>query len=166
MTDEPAPPPETAPIPALLVPADPGIPVRIIDLSEGKSSLAVLQKAVGGAVEVQAHDEGDLWLNDEGRLIDLPINVRVNHWMVNDSTRARHHHVGESLVMYGDVVITGPPDHHGDTTAVHQHMIDYFQNLHLSPNAMKDWDIRSTEIVIIIDQSDPPPDLGDLGSGL
>jgi ABC-type uncharacterized transport system YnjBCD ATPase subunit len=100
-------------MPALLVPADATVPVQLIDLAEGDSSYTALRTAIGGYLEVQAHQEGDLWLHDEGRLIDLPINVRINHWMLNDAALAHQQQVGESMVIYGDVVITGPPDRDG-----------------------------------------------------
>src|SRR4051794_11404964 len=96
-------------------------------------------------------------------LIDLPINVRVNQWMLNDSTQAHEQRVGGSMVIYGDVGTTEPPDRHGDVTAIRQNMIDYFQDLHLAPDAMKDWDVRNTEITVIIIESPNPAT--DLGSG-
>lgn len=166
MADETSHAPKTPVMAALLVPADPESAAKVIDLSDRESTLSALQEAVGGDVEVQDHDEGDIWINDMGRLIDLPINVRANHWMLNDSTKAHEGRVGESMVMYGDVVITGPPDRDGDVTAVSQQMIDYFQGLSLAPNAMKDWDVRNTDVYIIFESPDPTTDLGDLGWNL
>jgi hypothetical protein len=166
MTDETIDPTTDSSIPVLFVPADPDIPIRILTLPNPEAGFDILQQAVGGNFEVQAHDEGDIWLNDEGRLLDLPINVRINHWMLNDSALAREHQVGESLVMYGDVVVTGPPDENGDITAVDQHMVDYFENLNLDADVMKDWDIRSTHVIVIFETPDSGVDLDDFGPGL
>jgi hypothetical protein len=154
-------------MPALLVPADPSQPVKVIDLKAGGSHLDVLQEAIGGTIAVQEHVEGDIWLHDEGRIINLPINVRVNHWMINTSHLAHQHLVNEMLIIYGDVVITGPVDRQGDETPVRQDLIDHFQSLNLTSDAMKDWDIRSTQITIIElpgnDTAGADPDAGDYG---
>jgi hypothetical protein len=148
---------------ALVVPADPSHPTRVVHLSQDHVD-ADLNRLVEGTFEVQAHPEGDLWLNNEGRITDLPINARASYWMLNDSTHARHGHVAESMVLYGDVVITGPPDRLGNTTDVNQHIIDYFQNLTLTLT-LKDWDIRSADVTIMIFPTlKPGPD--DLNLGL
>lgn len=146
---------------ALLIPADPTKPVSVIDLNAGPGSLKNLQGAVGGYVEVQAHAEGDLWLNEEGRLIDLPINVRANRFLLSDSQLAKEHEVSERGIMYGDVVMTGPPDREGDSTPVSQEMIDYFSGLQLSKDSMRDWDIRTVEVELM-----EWPEPGDDGIGL
>ena len=43
----------------------------------------------------------------------------------------------EGAVIYGDVVITGPPQY-GEATEVDPAMVDYFSSLELSPNAVAD----------------------------
>lgn len=130
----------------LLIPVDPTKPVSLVDLSrDADDSTGALQRLVGGRIDVQAHDEGDFWLNDDGRLIDLAINVRVNHWVLNESTAARQGEVGEFTMVYGDVVMTGPPDAEGDITSVDPRMAEYFQALRVNPNALKDWDVRNVE---------------------
>lgn len=83
-----------------------------------------------------------------GRLIDLAINIRVNHWALNESTASRQGEVGESTMVYGDVVMTGPPDVEGDITSVNSQMAEYFQELQVDPNAVKDWDVRNIEWTI------------------
>jgi hypothetical protein len=62
----------------LVIPADPRKPTSLVQLNRD-IEVNTLQDLVGGLIEVQAHHDGDIWLNEEGRLIDLPINVRVNH---------------------------------------------------------------------------------------
>ena len=155
------PPQHLPPLKVLVVPADVDQAPRVIDLNDGDGTVANLQREVGRLLEVQAHPEADFWLHDEGRLIDLPINVRVNHWLLHDSTRAREGVVTEGWIIYGDAVVTGPADATGDTTPVDDTMIDYFENLRLDANALADWDIRTTEATIIpFDLGDwPPPDI-------
>lgn len=153
------------PMRALVVPADPSQPVREIDLNAGEGSLRNLQQAVGGYVDVQAHAEGDIWVHDEGRIIDLPVNVRVSHWVLNESEASKQGTVGEWSVLYGDAVITGRPDAEGESTAVSQEMVDYFKSVQLSPEAMKDWDVRNVGIQVMewpeLDQGrDDGPSLG------
>ncbi|MCK9894696.1 DUF3846 domain-containing protein [Frankia sp. AgB32] len=127
---------------ALHIPADVDMPVRVIDLDAGLGELRNLQAAVGGLVDVQAHSEGDLWCSDSGRVDGLAVNVRVNVWMLNDSAAAKMGRVGEHMVIYGDVVMTGLPNWEGDTTPVTQAMIDYFSGLVVSADALRDWDTR------------------------
>jgi hypothetical protein len=133
---------------ALVIPADPAEQVRLIDLDAGDGSLANLQKAVGGFVEVQAHSEGDIWLNDEGRINDSRVNIRASHWVLNDSAMSREGRVGEWSVLYGDVVVTGPPDREGESTAVDPKLVAYFQGLELSQDAVADWDVRNVQVSV------------------
>ena len=134
---------------ALVVPADPQQPVRVIDLDAGDGSLANLQKAVGdGFVDVSRHREADIWVHDEGRLIDLPVNVRATHWALNDSALAKEGAVGEWHVLYGDVVVTGLADREGDCTAVDPALVEHFSSLQLASNAVDDWNTRSVGFTI------------------
>lgn len=132
----------------LVIPADVTKPVYVIDLNAGDGSLANLQHEVGGYVDVQAHDVGDIWINDEGRLIDAPVNPRINHWLLNESDWAKRGIVGERQILYGDVVFTGCPDAEGDITAVSDEIVDYFEGLHIGQEAVDDWSIRSTDILV------------------
>jgi hypothetical protein len=133
---------------ALVVPADPTEPVRVIDLDSGAGQLDNLQKAVGGFVEVQANSERDLWIHDEGRINDSPVNVRASHWVLNDSQMAKEGRAGEWSVLYGDVVVTGPPDREGDSTAVDPKLVAYFSDLELSQDAVADWDVRNVQVIV------------------
>jgi hypothetical protein len=132
----------------LVIPADVTQPVRVIDLHSGDGSLTNLQRDVGGYVDVQAHDVGDIWVNDEGRLIDLPVNPRVNYWLLNESDWAKQGIVSERQVLYGDVVFTGRPDARGDITAVSDDIVAYFEGLHIDQHALKDSDLRTTDIIV------------------
>jgi Domain of unknown function (DUF3846) len=133
---------------ALVIPADPTEPVRVIDLDSGDGALANLQQAVGGFVEVQAHTEGDIWLNDEGSINGSPVNVRASHWVLNDSAMSGEGGVGEWSVLYGDVVVTGPPDREGESTAVDPKLVAYFSDLELAPDVVADWDVRNVHVIV------------------
>jgi hypothetical protein len=133
---------------ALLIPADVTRPALVIDLTAGRGELGNLQAAVGGLVEVQAHPEGDLWCNDSGRIDGLPVNVRVNVWMLNESAAAKASRVAEGMVIYGDVVVTGPPDRDGDTTPVSSALVDHFTRMSVSPDAVRDWDTRNLGVEV------------------
>ena len=129
---------------APVVPADPQQPVRVIDLNAGGDQLKNLQREVGGLIDIVGHKECDLVINDEGRINDSAVNVRVTHWILQDSTMAKEARAWEGAVIYGDVVITGPPQY-GDATEVDPALVDYFSSLELSPNAVADWDVRNVE---------------------
>jgi hypothetical protein len=129
---------------ALVVPADPKEPVRVIDLNAGGDQLKNLQREVDGLIDMVGHRECDLVINDEGRINGSPVNVRVTHWILQDSTMAKEGRAWEGAVIYGDVVITGPPQH-GEATEVGPAIVDYFSSLELSPNAVADWDVRNVE---------------------
>jgi hypothetical protein len=64
---------------ALVVPADPNEPVRVIDLKADDDQLTNVQKAVGGYIDIVAHRECDIVINDEGRINESPVNVRLTH---------------------------------------------------------------------------------------
>lgn len=136
---------------ALLIPADPTQPVEVINLWEnGKDNeVARIQEAVEGHFDVQAHPEGDIWINDEGRIIDMPVNVRASSWVLNDSTMAKDGRAGEWSVLYGPAVLTGPADRNGDATAVKPEMVELFQGMEVDPDRMRDWDVRNVDIVVM-----------------
>jgi Domain of unknown function (DUF3846) len=74
---------------ALVVPADPQQPIRVIDLNAGSDQVKNLQKEVGSVFDIVGHRECDLVINDEGRIDGSPVNVRVTHFVLNDSTMAK-----------------------------------------------------------------------------
>lgn len=57
---------------------------------------------------------------------------------------AREGRAWEGAVIYGDVVITGPPKR-GESTEVDPALVDYFSSLQLSSNAVADWDVRNVD---------------------
>src|SRR5687767_10449999 len=129
---------------ALVVPADPQEPVRVIDLHAAGDEVKNLQREVGGVFDIVGHRECDLVINDTGRIDRSPVNVRISHWVLNDSALAKQGRAWEGAVIYGDVVITGPPQR-GESTEVDPTLVDYFSSLQLSPNAVADWDTRDVD---------------------
>ena len=58
---------------ALVVPADPQEPVRVIDLDADGDQLKNLPREVGGLIDIVAHREADIVINDEGRINGSPV---------------------------------------------------------------------------------------------
>ena len=85
---------------ALVIPADPKEPVRVIDLHAGDDEVGNLQREVGGVFDVVAHRECDFWINDEGRINDSPVNVRASHWVLRESAMAKEGRVWEGAILY------------------------------------------------------------------
>jgi hypothetical protein len=135
----------------------------VIDLDAGDGSLANLQQAVAGFVEVQAHTEGDIWLNDEGRINGLPLNVRATHWVLRDSSMAKQALTWEGSTLYGDCVVTGPADREGEITPVDPELVAYFDGLDRSEVAVADWSERNVEWTVTDWPDHPGRDRG--GSG-
>ena len=127
---------------ALVIPADPKEPVRVIDLHAGDDEVGNLQREVGGVFDVVAHRECDFWINDEGRINDSPVYVRASHWVLRESAMAKEGRVWEGAILYGDCVVTGPPLG-GEATEIDPALVGYFKGLELSKDAVADWDVRN-----------------------
>jgi hypothetical protein len=140
---------------ALVVPADPQEPALMIDLNAGGDQVKNLQREVRGVFDIVGHRECDLVINDEGRINGSPVNVRVTHWVLQDSSLAKEGRAWEGAVIYGDVVITGPPQY-GEVTAVDPALVDYFSSLELSPNAVADWAVYNVEWKVMTWDLDHP----------
>lgn len=138
--------------------------MRIIDLNAGGDQLKNLQREVGGLIDFVGHRECDIVINDEGRINGSPVNVRITHFVLNDSTLAKEGRAGEWAVLYGDCVVTGPAKY-GDSTAVDPKLVDYFSSLELDRNAVADWDVRTVGF-FVTDWIEMDRDTGDDGPGL
>lgn len=80
---------------------------EIVDFST--NSLAVLQNAVGGWVQaIELNDNLTLWVNEEGKLEDLPHNPLAQHFF-----DLRFGPGADYIV--GNAVFTGGADRNGDT---------------------------------------------------
>jgi hypothetical protein len=81
--------------------------VEVIDLPR-EGGLSIMQEAVGGYIECVSFDGFEMWLNEEGKLIGLPINeVATAIW---------ESHYGATDVIMGNVLFTGEADDEGYST--------------------------------------------------
>lgn len=95
---------------ALIIKAETG-EAHLVDIPRD-NTLKAFQEAVGGWVECVAlpRQGVDMWLNEEGKLIGLPMNATA--------TRLWESEYGRTDVMMGDVVITGAADSEGNATDI------------------------------------------------
>ncbi|MCO4274304.1 DUF3846 domain-containing protein [Pseudarthrobacter sp. HLT3-5] len=102
---------------AILVPADEERPLYKVAI-EG---LTGLQAAVGGLIEVMDIDRPDatLILNEEGKVMGLPMNRRATLLLWVHLTRWRGHDA-----LAGDVLIVGRPDDEGNMQDVPRELVE------------------------------------------
>ena len=83
-----------------------------LDLSESEQELKSLQNAVGGYVQViELEDDFTMWVNEEGKLLNLPVNeIATVIWEVRFG-------IGTDIIC-GDVVFTGGMDEDGETLTI------------------------------------------------
>lgn len=75
-----------------------------------------LQSAVGGWVERVRFDSFDLWCNEDGKMIGLPVN--------SIATQILHEAFGPVDNIVGDVIYTGVPDSEGYRTSLSEEQIN------------------------------------------
>lgn len=75
--------------------------VELVEPKDGKKfSLDELQAVVGGYIELVRLSRGrDMWINEEGKLNELPINLAA--------TKLWHEVYGPNDIIVGDVMVTG-----------------------------------------------------------
>jgi hypothetical protein len=78
---------------------------------ETKATLSDMQKAVGGYIEPVDVDDFTVMVNEEGLLIDLPLNLIASALS------------GRQLV--GDVCIVGQPDAYGNTKKLSKRAVSF-----------------------------------------
>jgi hypothetical protein len=83
-----------------------------LDLSVSEQELKSLQNAVGGYVQViELEDDFTMWVNEEGKLLNLPVNeIATVIWEVRFG-------IGTDIIC-GDVVFTGGMDEDGETLTI------------------------------------------------
>lgn len=86
-----------------------------------------LSKMVGGWIEcVSLKDHGDMFINEEGKLLGLPIND------VATSVANKFGNFDRFFdLIVGNAVVVGPVDIEGSSTEVTEIVIQYFKNLNL-----------------------------------
>lgn len=87
----------------------------IVEFEYGKS-YEMLKSAVGGWIECVSLDKDlDMWVNEEGKLLGLPVNEIATHcW---ESV------YGRTDIIVGDVIFTGGVDEDGETLGLHNYAI-------------------------------------------
>lgn len=106
-------------ITAILIPASQAKPIKLRKLDRG--NLAAYQAFVGGNIEPVNLDNpaASMYVNEEGKLRRLPINMRATHveWAHNALLR------NEDIIM-GDAFILGPVDQNGEDSTAPQAYVD------------------------------------------
>jgi hypothetical protein len=103
---------------ALIVPARLSRPVRIETID---ASLATLQNLVEGNIEAITRGDWHAYLNDEGKIINLPPNIRAGHLM-----RETGLYLADTFC--GNVVILGEGTH-GEEMDAPEHLIKLAERL-------------------------------------
>lgn len=87
----------------------------VVDFDYGKS-YEVLRDAVGGYIEcVSLANDLEMWVNEEGKLLGLPLNVIGTHcWET---------YYGKTDWIAGDVIFTGGCDEDGETLGLPDYAI-------------------------------------------
>jgi hypothetical protein len=106
-------------ITAIVVPVDPREPLRLEQID--RTDLDAYRRLVDGHLEVISLDRppASLYLNEEGKLLALPVNPRATAllWMQNTAFRGRD-------VVAGPAFIVGPADRDGYDRSTPQDLID------------------------------------------
>lgn len=95
---------------------------EIVEFDE-TNSLEVMQEAVGGLIDlVRLSDDLDLWVNDEGLLMQLPLN----YFAMKVYTHTFH---TKGLIV-GDVIFTGGSDDEGNSLGLTDEQINRLIVMH------------------------------------
>jgi hypothetical protein len=79
---------------------------QVLDLSENEYNQ--LRDAVGGLIQpIDLKPDLTVWLNEEGKLMSLPINLIGTHMWERS--------FGQTDILVGDIVFTGNSDEEGET---------------------------------------------------
>ena len=93
---------------------------EVLDLSSNEYEQ--LRDSVGGLIQAVDLREGlTIWVNEEGKLVDLPVNVIGTHLWEKS--------FGMTDVILGNCVFTGNSDDEGETMELAQHWIVQIQEL-------------------------------------
>ncbi len=97
---------------AIVIPADPAVPCRAGWIPAG-GNLELLQRLVGGDIEVARYDPDAYFLvNETGAIEGLPVNERVTRYVHEHSNRAaqlreRGRRFPPDYLIHGDAVLVG-----------------------------------------------------------
>lgn len=95
--------------------------VKTTDFVVG-NSYEMIRQGVGGYIECVALNNGiDMWVNEEGKLDGLPLNLTATVIFGGNFG------LGRDIIM-GDVVFTGGVDEEGETLGLTSAHLDYLRN--------------------------------------
>ena len=96
----------------------------VVEFERGES-YSVLSGAVGGYIEcVSLASDLDMWVNEEGKLMGLPVNpIGTRMW------RAAF---GPTDVIVGDIIFTGGVDKNGETLGLSDRHIERLDEVRLA----------------------------------
>jgi hypothetical protein len=113
-------------IKGIVIPADVEAPVTLWEIRPGLPD--DFRAIVGGHLEAVMFDQprASLYINEEGKLMSLPVNQRATAltWAHNSAFRGLD-------VIAGDAVLVGPPDDDGDDQAVPEAYVELLFNTEL-----------------------------------
>lgn len=105
-------------ITGIRIPMDEAAPIERVEINA--EDVSVMQTLVGGTFEVinMIPIKTSIFLNDEGKLMELPLNRRATLllWLHVSNFRGQDH-------LVGDVVLTGLPGRTGRTKAVPKELL-------------------------------------------
>ncbi|MBB0995711.1 DUF3846 domain-containing protein [Dietzia maris] len=106
-------------IKALYIPADDTEEVRIAELEQG--DYREYQRFVEGDFDIVSPASGELsfFINDEGKLVGLPVNVRASLWLYSLDPAWEGHDI-----LMGNVIVAGGVDEDGETMGVPQEVLE------------------------------------------
>jgi hypothetical protein len=86
-----------------------------------EASYEAIKSAVGGWIEcVSLRDDLDMYVNEEGKLLGLPVNATA--------TSIWEAHYGPTDIIVGDVILTGGADDEGDTLGLNAEQLSVLHN--------------------------------------
>lgn len=110
---------ETLQINSIVIPADDELPLQGSQLDP--TSVADYRDLIKGSLEVTTlrYPPASLYINEQGKLQELPLNVRATMLLWMHSPTARY---GDFIA--GDAVLVGPTGHDGNDTDVPKTFVD------------------------------------------
>lgn len=91
---------------------------EIVEFEIG-NSYELIKNAVQGYIECVSIKHGDLWLNEEGKLLGLPINKFATDYF-------RSSYAGTDDFIVGDVIFTGGVDEEGETLGLSEEALEQY----------------------------------------
>lgn len=92
---------------------------RVERIEVDNGDLAAYQKVVGGYIEGVYGRIATVYVNEEGLILNLPVNPSVTLFTQRFIDRGYYR-------LHGTALIVGPPDEEGNDTHVRQSVVSYY----------------------------------------